>query len=130
MTKTQPSSATRVRYIVTDITKSVAFYRDLLGFNVIMDKAPNFALLSNGSLELYINPPGSGGAGQTLSTGEVPQPGGWNRIQLLVDDLEEQVKTLKAKGANFKADLVKGNAGMQILLVDPSGNLVELFQPY
>lgn len=130
MSKQPSTSAARVRYIVLDITKSVAFYRDFLGFDVVMDRAPGFALLSKGNLELYLNTPGAGGAGQTLSTGETPQPGGWNRIQLLVQDLDAEIKSLAKKGAAFKAAVVEGVAGKQILLVDPSGNLVELFQPY
>lgn len=130
MSKQPSTSAARVRYIVLDITKSVAFYRDFLGFAVVMDRAPGFALLSKGNLELYLNTPGAGGAGQTLSTGEKPQPGGWNRIQLLVQDLDAEIKSLEQKGATFKAAVVEGVAGKQILLVDPSGNLVELFQPY
>lgn len=124
------SSNVNIRYIVTDIQSSVSFYKDLLGFDVVMEKAPAFALLSKDNLRLLLNVPGAGGAGQTISTGEHPAPGGWNRIQFVVKDLDSEITTLKQKGATFKADVVEGNAGKQILLLDPSGNLIELFEPY
>lgn len=119
----------RVRYIVSDVDETIPFYTDLLGFTVEMHPSPGFASLSRGNLGLLLNRPGAGGAGQTLTGGQVPAPGGWNRIQLEVDDLEAVVETLKATGARFRSDIVIGNGGKQILLEDPSGNPIELFPP-
>jgi catechol 2,3-dioxygenase-like lactoylglutathione lyase family enzyme len=118
-----------VRYIVNDIDAAVSFYKDLLGFTVDMEVAPGFATLSKGNLHLYLNKPGFGGAGQSMPDGTVPAPGGWNRIQLEVDKLEEFVTTLKTNQAHFRNELVTGVGGKQILLQDPSGNLIELFEP-
>ena len=105
------------------------FYKDLLGFKVEMKVAQGFAKLSKGNLDLYLNKPGAGGAGQSMPDGIVPAPGGWNRLQLGVENLEDFVATLKAKNAHFRNELVTGVGGKQILLQDPSGNLVELFEP-
>ena len=119
-----------VRYIVTDVAKTVEFYKDLLGFEVVMQASPGFAQLSLGNLNLLVNKPGGGGgAGQSMPDGQIPAPGGWNRIQIRVENLEETVKTLKSKNAVFKNELIVGNGGKQILLLDPSENLVELFEP-
>jgi catechol 2,3-dioxygenase-like lactoylglutathione lyase family enzyme len=118
-----------VRYIINDLDPAVAFYQDLLGFTVEMKVAPGFAKLSKGNLNLYLNKPGYGGAGQTMPDGTVPAPGGWSRLQLAVNNLEECIATLKSKKANFRNELVKGQGGNQILLKDPSGNLIELFEP-
>jgi catechol 2,3-dioxygenase-like lactoylglutathione lyase family enzyme len=118
-----------VRYMVTDVDKTVEFYTDLLGFEVVMQASPGFARLSLGNLNLLVNKPGGGGAGQSLPDGQIPAPGGWNRIQIRVENLEETVKTLRSKNAAFKNELVVGNGGKQILLLDPSGNLIELFEP-
>ena len=118
-----------VRYIVNDVDAAVSFYKDLLGFTVEMQVATGFAKLSKGELNLYLNKPGAGGAGQSMPDGTVPAPGGWNRIQLEVDNLEDLIASLKTKKAHFRNELVTGVGGKQILLQDPSGNLVELFEP-
>ena len=118
-----------VRYIVNDLDATVAFYKDLLGFTVDMQVAPGFAILSKGRLHLYMNKPGFGGAGQSTPDGTAPASGGWNRIILQVDNLEATIATLKKKNAPFRNDLVTGQGGKQILLQDPSGNLIELFEP-
>ncbi len=119
-----------VRYIVTDMDKTVEFYKNLLGFEVVNQPSPGFAQLSLGNLNLLVNKPGAGGAGQTTPDGQTPTPGGWNRIQIRVKDLDATVQTLKSKNAKFKNELVTGNGGNQILLLDPSGNLIELFESY
>lgn len=118
-----------VRYIVTDVDASVTFYTTLLGFNTEMHVKDAFASLSFGNLRLFINRPGAGGAGQPMPDGAMPAPGGWNRIQIMTDNLEAMVEKLKAAGARFRNDIVTGVGGKQILLQDPSGNLIELFQP-
>lgn len=118
-----------VRYIVKDVAATVPFYKELLGFTVDMQAAQGFAKLSKGSLHLYLNEPGFGGAGQPMPDGTAPAPGGWNRIQLEVINLEAFIETLKTKDARFRNELVTGAGGKQILLQDPSGNLVELFEP-
>lgn len=118
-----------VRYIVANVDDAIAFYSRTLGFSVDMHPAPGFAALSKGDLKLYLNQPGAGGAGQTMPDGAVPSPGGWNRIQLQVDDLERMVAKLKRENASFRNDIVQGQGGKQILLQDPSGNLIELFEP-
>jgi catechol 2,3-dioxygenase-like lactoylglutathione lyase family enzyme len=115
-----------IRYIVKDVSESIEFYRDHLDFKVDMDAAPGFAALSRGDMRLLLNAPGAGGAGRA---GGDPKPGGWNRFQLVVDDLEETVERLRSVGVTFRGELVKGNAGHQILAEDPSGNPIELFQP-
>jgi catechol 2,3-dioxygenase-like lactoylglutathione lyase family enzyme len=117
-----------VRYIVNDTDAAVSFYKDLLGFTVDM-QAEGFAKLSKGNLVLYMNKPGFGGAGQSMPDGSAPTPGGWNRIQLEVDNLSAFIATLKAQKAHFRNELVTGAGGKQILLQDPSGNLIELFEP-
>lgn len=118
-----------VRYIVNDIDTAVSFYKDLLGFTVDMKAPEGFAKLSKGDLHLYLNKPGFGGAGQPMPDGTLPAPGGWNRIQLEVNNLEAFIETLKTGKAQFRNELVTGIGGKQILLQDPSGNLVELFEP-
>jgi catechol 2,3-dioxygenase-like lactoylglutathione lyase family enzyme len=118
-----------VRYIVTDVDAAIAFYTELLGFQLEVRPAPGFARLSHGNLSLLLNRPGAGGAGQAMPDGQAPTPGGWNRIQLEVEDLADTVETLKSKGARFRNEIVNGNGGKQILLEDPSGNPLELFQP-
>ena len=115
-----------IRYIVSDVGESVAFYRDRLGFRVDMHPAPGFAALSRGDLHLFLNAPGAGGAGKA---GGTPQPGGWNRFQIETDDLEALTRELRETGASFRGDIVTGKGGRQILLEDPSSNLVELFEP-
>ena len=117
-----------VRYIVSDVDKAIAFYTEHLGFELEIHPAPGFASLSRGDLRLLLNQPGAGGAGQSMSGGQAPTPGGWNRIQLEVDDLSATVEKLKEAGASFRNDIVIGNGGKQILLDDPSGNPIELFE--
>jgi len=121
-------SIVSVRYIVNNVDSCVKFYTELLDFKVVMHPAPGFAMLSKGNLHLLLNRPGAGGAGQSMPDGAVPAPGGWNRFQLEFRNLEEAIKDLKKKNAKFRNDLVVGNGGKQILLEDPSGNLVELFE--
>jgi uncharacterized glyoxalase superfamily protein PhnB len=119
---------TAVRYIVKDVEKSISFYREHLGFTLEMHPAPGFAALSKGSLNLFLNEPGVGGAGQKMPDGTLPSPGGWNRIQLPVDDLEKQYQLFKKKGLEFRNEIVDGQGGKQVLLKDPSGNFIELFE--
>jgi catechol 2,3-dioxygenase-like lactoylglutathione lyase family enzyme len=123
-------SKVAVRYIVDDVAAAIPFYTDLLGFKLDMHPAPGFARLSRGDLQLLLNRPGAGGAGQAMPAGQHPTPGGWNRIQIEVEDLEATVEKLKGEGARFRNDIVTGNGGKQILVEDPSGNAVELFQPF
>jgi catechol 2,3-dioxygenase-like lactoylglutathione lyase family enzyme len=119
-----------VRYIVDDVDAAILFYTKHLGFNVEMNPAPGFAMLSRGDLRLLLNEPGAGGAGQAMPDGRRPEPGGWNRIQLQVDDLASLVNTLGQAGAHFRNDIVTGRGGKQILLDDPAGNCIELSEPY
>jgi len=119
-----------VRYIVDDVDVAVAFYRDVLGFEVTMQPAPGFAMLERGNLRLLLNAPGAGAAGATLSDGSVPEPGGWNRFQVSVDDLDASLRKLVEAGADTRGDVVEGRGGRQALVVDPSGNLVELFESF
>lgn len=131
LTKTRAQDKVYIRYIVNDVKESIDFYTQFLGFTVKMQpQGSGFATLESGSLYLLLNTPGKGGAGQTLSDGSVPAPGGWNRIQLRVDDLEQKIKELDAMNAPFRNEMIKGNGGAQILLTDPSGNLIELFESY
>jgi len=109
---------------------AVAFYRDVLGFEVTMQPAPGFAMLERGNLRLLLNAPGAGAAGATLSDGSVPEPGGWNRFQVSVDDLDASLRKLAEAGADTRGDVVEGRGGRQALVVDPSGNLVELFESF
>ena len=118
-----------VRYIADDVDAAVDFYVERLGFNVEMQPGPGFAVLSRGNLRLLLNRPGAGGAGQPMPDGRLPAPGGWNRIQIEVSDLEREVEALREAGASFRNDIVTGQGGSQILLEDPSGNPIELFQP-
>jgi catechol 2,3-dioxygenase-like lactoylglutathione lyase family enzyme len=119
-----------VRYIVNDVDAAISFYTKHLGFRVEMNPAPGFAMLARGDLQLLLNAPGAGGAGQAMPDGSHPEPGGWNRIQLQVDDLESFVNTLRKAGVHFRNDIVTGSGGKQILLDDPAGNCIELFEPY
>jgi len=119
-----------VRYIVNDVDKVIPFYTDMLGFKVEMHPAPGFASLSRGDLQLLLNRPGAGGAGQAMPDSQLPTPGGWNRIQIEVEDLEAIVEKLKSAGGRFRNAIVTGNGGKQILIEDPSGNPIELFQPF
>ena len=123
-------SKINVRYIVNDVDRAIPFYTDILGFKLEMHPAPGFASLSRGDLQLLLNRPGAGGAGQAMPDGQVPAPGGWNRIQIEVDDLEATVDKLKNAHGRFRNAIVTGNGGKQILIEDPSGNPIELFQPF
>jgi catechol 2,3-dioxygenase-like lactoylglutathione lyase family enzyme len=123
-------SKVTIRYIVSDVDAAIPFYTDMLGFKVDMHPAPGFASLSRGDLQLLLNRPGAGGAGQAMPKGLLPAPGGWNRIQIEVDDLEATVEKLKNSGGRFRNEIVTGNGGKQILIEDPSGNPIELFQPF
>ena len=122
-------STVSVRYIVNDVDAAMPFYSQL-GFQVDMHPAPGFAALSKGDLTLFLNQPGAGGAGQAMPDGAVPEPGGWNRIQFMVDNIEDFIKKLKKDNATFPSDLITGVGGKQILLQDPSGNLIEIFEPF
>lgn len=117
-----------VRYLVDDVAAATAFYRDLLGFEVLTDAAPAFTDVRRGNLRLLLSGPKSS-AGRPMADGEVPVPGGWNRIHLVVDDLDAEIARLDAAGARFRNDVVEGPGGRQVLVIDPAGNLVELFQP-
>jgi catechol 2,3-dioxygenase-like lactoylglutathione lyase family enzyme len=117
-----------VRYIVDDVDAAVEFYEQVLGFTVDMRPGPGFAALSRDGLRLLVNAPGAGGAG--TAGGEVPEPGGWNRFQLEVEDLSSEIERLRGLGARFRGDPVEGRGGRQILLEDPAGNPIELFEPY
>jgi len=122
-------SKVSLRYIVSDVDAAIAFYTEKLGFILEMHPAPGFAMISLGDLRLLLNRPGAGGAGQAMPDGQLPAPGGWNRIQIEAEDLEATVEKLKGMGAHFRNEIVIGNGGNQILLDDPSGNPIELFQP-
>ena len=123
-------SKVSVRYIVRDVDVAIPFYTEMLGFKVDMHPAPGFASLSRENLQLLLNRPGAGGAGQAMPAGQLPAPGGWNRIQIEVEDLEATVEKLKSAGGRFRNEIVTGNGGKQILIEDPSGNPIELFQPF
>jgi catechol 2,3-dioxygenase-like lactoylglutathione lyase family enzyme len=119
-----------VRYIVDDVDAAIAFYCQQLGFHEDMHPAPTFAMLSRGDLRLALSAPsGAGGGGQAMPDGTSPQPGGWNRLMLEVADLETTVATLRERGVRFRNEIVTGVGGKQVLLEDPSGNPIELFQP-
>jgi catechol 2,3-dioxygenase-like lactoylglutathione lyase family enzyme len=122
-------STVSVRYITDDVDAAVEFYAERLGFNVESRPGPGFAMLSRGDLRLLLNSPGAGGAGQPMPGGGRPQPGGWNRIQIEVSNLEREVQALRGAGASFRNHAVTGRGGSQILIEDPSGNPIELFQP-
>src|SRR5881628_3391249 len=119
-----------VRYIVTDVDAAIPFYTEMLGFQLDLHPAPGFARLSKGDLQLLLNRPGAGGAGQAMPDGQVPASGGWNRIQIEVDDLEATVEKLRNAHGRFRNAIVTGNGGKPILIEDPSGNPIELFQPF
>jgi catechol 2,3-dioxygenase-like lactoylglutathione lyase family enzyme len=120
----------QVRYIVHDVDAAIGFYCQKLGFEEIMHPAPAFAMLSRGDLRLVLSAPNpAGGGGQPMPDGRQQEPGGWNRFAIEVDDLESTVAALRSSGARFRNDIVTGVGGKQILVEDPSGNPVELFQP-
>ena len=117
-----------VRYMVDDVDESIAFYTKLLGFDILTNFAPAFADVQRGNLRLLLSGPTSS-AGRPMPDGATPGPGGWNRIHLLVDDIGAEVTRLRDGGAEFRNDIVTGPGGKQILLQDPSGNVVEIFEP-
>jgi catechol 2,3-dioxygenase-like lactoylglutathione lyase family enzyme len=117
-----------VRYMVTDVDESIAFYTNLLGFELLTSAPPAFADVKRANLRLLLAGPASS-AGRAMPDGAKPGPGGWNRIHFIVDDLDAEVARLRDRGATFRNDVVQGPGGKQILLLDPSGNVVELFQP-
>ncbi len=120
-----------VRYIVDDVDAAVDFYTSQFQFEVAMRPGPGFAMLRRDELRLLLNSPGGGGgAGQSLSDGSKPEPGGWNRFQLQVDDLDGTVDGLRRAGVEVRDDVITGRGGRQALVLDPAGNLVELFQPF
>ena len=119
-----------VRYIVNDVDEAIPFYCEQLGFEEVMHPAPTFAMLVRGDLRLVLSAPGGGpGGGQAMPDGTMPTPGGWNRFSIEVDDLAAMVERLRSNGARFRNDIVTGVGGKQILLEDPSGNPIELFEP-
>ena len=119
-----------VRYFVNDIDQAIAFYCEQLGFTEVMHPAPPFAMLSRGDLRLVLSVPGGGpGGGAAMPDGTLPTPGGWNRFSIEVEDLDALVEKLRAQGAHFRNQIVNGVGGRQVLVEDPSGNPVELFQP-
>ena len=117
-----------VRYMVDDVDKSIAFYTKQLGFELLTSASPAFADVKRGNLRLLLAGPASS-AGRPMPDGRKPGPGGWNRIHFVVDDIDTEVARLRDAGATFRNDIVTGPGGQQILLEDPSGNVVELFQP-
>ena len=125
----EKTMSVNVRYIVNNVEDAIAFYTEKLGFKVDMHPAPGFAALSKDNLKLFLNQPGAGGAGQAMKDGAIPSPGGWNRFQLETDNLERFVKKLRDQGASFRSEIITGQGGKQALLQDPSGNLIELFEP-
>ena len=119
----------RVRYMVNNIDSAVSFYTKYLGFHLGQNTTPNFAMLSQGNLELVLSTPfGPGGAAKPMSDGRKAEPGGWNRIIITVNDLPAEVAKLKKAQLHFRNDIVSGPGGSEILLDDPSGNPIELFQ--
>ncbi|WP_067824680.1 VOC family protein [Nocardia inohanensis] len=117
-----------VRYIVGDVTAAVDFYTKHLGFTLDHDASPAFADVVRGPLRILLSGPISSGA-RPMPDGVTPEPGGWNRIHLIVDDLAAEVERLRAAGLRFRNDIISGPGGQQILLLDPDGNFIELFQP-
>jgi catechol 2,3-dioxygenase-like lactoylglutathione lyase family enzyme len=125
------SMTVNVRYIVQNVDEAITFYTEYLGFSVELYPGPGFARLKRFDLRLLLSAlGGSGGAAQFMPNGQRPEPGGWNRIQIEVEDLAGLVEALRSSGAHFRNDIVSGNGGKQILLDDPSGNPIELFEPY
>jgi catechol 2,3-dioxygenase-like lactoylglutathione lyase family enzyme len=124
-------AAVQVRYIVNDVDAAIAFYCQHLGFREVMHPNPSFAMLSRGDLRLVLSKPGGGpgGGGQAMPDGTLPEPGGWNRFSIEVSDIAATVDELRKAGAHFRNDIVTGVGGKQVLVDDPSGNPVELFQP-
>ena len=124
----QNDEVVNVRYMVDDVDAAIEFYSKLLGFEILTSAAPAFADVKRGNLRLLLSGPASS-AGRPMPDGRTPGPGGWNRIHFIVDDIDAEVGRLRDAGAAFRNDIVTGPGGKQILLEDPSGNVVELFQP-
>ena len=122
------SEVVNVRYMVDDVSAAVAWYTEHLGFKLLSNHAPAFADVTRGSLRLLLSGPTSS-AGRPMPDGERPGPGGWNRVHLVIDNLAATIERLRSTGVRFRNDVVTGPGGSQILLLDPSGNVVELFQP-
>ena len=114
-----------IRYIANNVDEAIPFYTEHLGFEVKMHPAPGFAMLTRGDLRLLLNQPGAGGAGQLQ-----PEPGGWNRFQIEVDDIEDTAAKMRQAGVKLRSDVITGNGGKQVIAEDPSGNPVEIFQPF
>ena len=125
---TTPDEMVNVRYMVDDVPTAIDFYIKHLGFEVRTNFAPAFADVTRGNLRLLLSGPTSS-AGRPMPNGTKPGPGGWNRIHLIVDDIASEVDRLRDAGLRFRNDIVTGPGGSQILLEDPSGNVIELFQP-
>jgi catechol 2,3-dioxygenase-like lactoylglutathione lyase family enzyme len=123
-----PDELASVRYMVDDVDGAVAFYTTHLGFTVLSRPGPPFADVVRGNLRLLLSGPESS-AGRPMPDGRTPEPGGWNRIHLIVDDIDSEVERLGAAGLTFRNDIVSGPGGKQILLEDPAGNPIELFEP-
>ena len=121
-------STVNVRYMVDDVEDAVAFYTKHLGFTLLSNAAPAFADVTRGDLRLLLSGPTSS-AGRPMPDGQKPGPGGWNRVEFVVEDIEAEVERLRAAGLRFRNDIVRGPGGAQILFDDPSGNPIELFQP-
>ena len=115
-----------VRYIVDDVDAAIAFYTEMLGFQVVMHPAPPFAMLKRDDLRLLLNQPGGGQA----TRARMPAPGGWNRFQIEVDDVDALYARLKSNGGKFRSEVITGTGGKQVIIDDPSGNPVELFQAF
>jgi catechol 2,3-dioxygenase-like lactoylglutathione lyase family enzyme len=124
----EPEEMVNVRYMVDDVQASIDFYTEHLGFEVRSSAAPAFADVTKGNLRLLLSGPASS-AGRAMTDGTEPGPGGWNRIHFIVDDLDAEIARLREAGLDFRNDVVTGPGGSQVLLVDPSGNVIELFQP-
>ena len=123
-------NALMVRYIVNDVAAAITFYSNNLGFQVTAQSGPYFAIVSRENMQLVLSPPkGPGGGSQPMPDGRRPEPGGWNRIIVQTSNLDREVEVLKKAGVAFRNDIVAGPGGRQILLEDPSGNPVELFEP-
>jgi catechol 2,3-dioxygenase-like lactoylglutathione lyase family enzyme len=117
-----------VRYMVDDVDAAIAFYTEHFGFEVLTNAAPAFADVKRGNLRLLLSGPKSS-AGRPMPDGATPEPGGWNRIHFIVDDIDSEVARLRDSGARFRNDILSGPGGQQILVEDPAGNVVEIFQP-